>query len=145
MRSPLATSASRLSLHGAAAGIIPASLMGHGAPERADERDEPVVPAAEIDGLGGEYDLHAGAEAQHARADADTIAARCSGLTAPRNVIRAPPTSTKTSRSDSGPAGTALAADRTTTGSSRGFLPVLSRAFFRNCDRHQISVRSFTP
>ena len=103
------------------------------------------MPAAEIDRLRREHDLHARAEAQHERADADTITTRCSGLTAPRNVIRAPPTSTKTSRADSGAAGTARAADRTTTGSSRGFLPVLSRAFFRSCDRHQISVRIFTP
>jgi len=32
VRSPLVTSASCPSLHGATAGIIPASLMGHGAP-----------------------------------------------------------------------------------------------------------------
>lgn len=103
------------------------------------------MTATEIDWLGREHDLNPRAEAQHARADADTTAARCSAVTAPRNVIRAAPTSRKTSRAGSAGAGAARAAERTTTGSSRGFRPVLSRAFLRSCDRHQISVRVFTP
>ena len=57
-----------------------------GVPERAYKGHEPVVPAAEIDRLCREHDLHTRAEAQHARAEADTIAARCSAVTSPRKV-----------------------------------------------------------
>ena len=103
------------------------------------------MTATEIDWLRREHDLSSWAEAQHARTDADTIAARCSAVTAPRSVIRAAPTSTKTSRADSAGAGAARGAKRTTTGNSRGLRPTLSRAFLRSGDRHQIGVRVFTP
>ena len=116
-----------------------------GAPERADERDEAIMAATEIHRLRREHDLNARTKAQHPRAEADTIAARCSAVTAPRNVIRAGPTSTNTSRPCSGPAGAARAGVRTTTGSSRGFLPFLSRDFLRSCERHQSKVRVRTP
>jgi hypothetical protein len=46
--------------------------VGVRVPERPDKRDEPVVFTPEIDRLGGEHDLHARSEAQHARAAAVT-------------------------------------------------------------------------
>jgi hypothetical protein len=103
------------------------------------------VTATKIDRLGREHDLHARPETQHVCDDAVTIAATCSALTAPRNVIRALPISTKTSRSpigvrvELGRAG----AERTTTGNSRG--PFAARARLGSSDRHQISVLSLTP
>ena len=60
------------------------AAVGICAPERAYKGHEPVVPASEIDRLCREHDLHTRAEAQHARAEADTIAARCSAVTSPR-------------------------------------------------------------
>ena len=59
------------------------SAVGIGVPKRAYEGHEPVVPASEIDRLCREHDLDARAEVQHVRAEADTIAARCSAVTSP--------------------------------------------------------------
>jgi hypothetical protein len=59
-----------------------------GIPSRANQADETIVPAAQIDGLGREHDANAGAEAQNPRASAETSAAPCSGVTAPRSVRR---------------------------------------------------------
>ena len=103
------------------------------------------MTATEIDRLRGQHDMDARAEAQHARDDAATMAARCSAVTAPRNVMRAAPTSTKTSKADLGVARTTCAGGRTTTGSRRGFLAGFAGDFLRSCDRYQISVRTFTP
>lgn len=117
-----------------------------GVPERADERDEPVVPTPQIDRLGGEHDLHARSEAQHDRA-AVTMAAMCSGLTPPRKVIRVAPISTRTSI-DSAPStgtheGAPAGAAFTTTGSRRGLATL--RARLRSSVRHHLSVDVFTP
>ena len=114
--------------------------VGVGLPQRPYERHEPVVSAPKIDRRGREHDLDAGPETQHARVDAETIAATCSGPTAPRRIIRVGPASTTTSSSTRG---VSIFRVPTTTGRSLCFDRLPARR--RSSDRHQIRVRSRTP
>lgn len=74
-------------------------------PSRTNERDEPIVTATEIDGLGCEHDARADAQAQHPRTSSATTAASCSAEsvqvprteTRPREVSRIVATSTSRS------------------------------------------------
>ena len=59
-----------------------------GVPSRTDERDEAVMPASKIDGLGGEHHARPDAEGHHPRTSSATTAASCSALSWPRIVMR---------------------------------------------------------